>query len=184
MSAPIYLQYAENSVPTVDAIADQEGDTGDAVSLQVTASGGDAALIYSATGLPAGLSIDPSTGLITGTIDPGAASETPYTVTVTVDDDDGIDDAVDTTFDFTVTEPSADLELTKTVSDSTPALGDDITFTLTVDHVSGDDATGVSVQDLLPDGFTYVSDTGGGDYDPGTGIWTIGGITSGGKCDA
>ncbi len=76
---------------------------------------------------------------------------------------------------------TADLELTKTVSDSTPAFGDTVTFTLTVDHVdvSGSNASGVSVQDLLPDGFTYISDNGGGDYNPITGVWTIGDIASG-----
>ncbi len=76
---------------------------------------------------------------------------------------------------------TADLELTKTVSDPTPAFGDTVTFTLTVDHADGVDATGVSVQDLLPNGYAYVSDTGGGAYDPGTGIWTIGNVDRGGS---
>ncbi|MEL6266707.1 MAG: malectin domain-containing carbohydrate-binding protein, partial [Pseudomonadota bacterium] len=76
---------------------------------------------------------------------------------------------------------TADLALTKTVSDPTPAFGDTITFTLTVDHQGGLDASGVSVEDLLPDGFAYVSDTGGGAYDPGTGIWTIGDIAADGS---
>lgn len=76
---------------------------------------------------------------------------------------------------------TADLELSKTVSDPTPAFGDTVTFTLTVDHVDGVDATGVSVKDLLPNGFTHVSDTGGGGYDPQTGVWTVGAIARGGS---
>ena len=44
---------------------------------------------YAAAGLPAGLSIDPATGLITGTIDPHASVSGPYTVTVTATDDKG-----------------------------------------------------------------------------------------------
>ena len=41
-------------------------------------------LTYAASGLPAGLSIDPATGLISGTIALSAASGSPYAVTVTV----------------------------------------------------------------------------------------------------
>ncbi len=41
---------------------------------------------YSASGLPGGLSINNSTGLISGTLASGAASGTPYDVTVTAND--------------------------------------------------------------------------------------------------
>jgi len=55
------------------------------VSLQITGSDpeGDT-LTYSATGLPVGLSINPTTGVISGTLT--AASAGPHTVTVTVSD--------------------------------------------------------------------------------------------------
>src|SRR5262249_33386197 len=54
------------------------------VSLQIVASDPDGdALTYSATGLPAGRSINPTTGLITGTITAPSGS---YQVTVTVSD--------------------------------------------------------------------------------------------------
>ncbi|GAB7186428.1 putative Ig domain-containing protein [Kitasatospora sp. Ki12] len=53
-----------------------------AVNLQINASGGTAPLTYSATGLPAGVSINASTGLITGTPTTGGVSS----VTVTVKD--------------------------------------------------------------------------------------------------
>ncbi|MGB8981701.1 MAG: sortase, partial [Anaerolineales bacterium] len=39
-----------------------------------------------------------------------------------------------------------------------------------------DAATGVTVTDVIPTGFTYVSDTGGGAYDPDSGIWTVGSL--------
>ncbi|MEM7669968.1 MAG: malectin domain-containing carbohydrate-binding protein, partial [Pseudomonadota bacterium] len=74
---------------------------------------------------------------------------------------------------------TADLALTKTVSDQTPAFGDTVTFTLTVDHEGGLDATGIEVQDLLSEGFTYVSDNAGGSYDPETGLWAVGDIAEG-----
>ncbi|OYT13404.1 MAG: hypothetical protein B6I19_05300, partial [Bacteroidetes bacterium 4572_114] len=54
-----------------------------------------------------------------------------------------------------------------------------ITFTLSVTNNGPSDATGVSVVDQLPSGYTYVSDNGGGAYVPGTGIWTIGNLSIG-----
>ncbi len=44
---------------------------------------------YAATGLPTGLTIDPSTGLVSGTIDPHASRSGPFAVTVTITDDKG-----------------------------------------------------------------------------------------------
>ena len=89
---------AEGAVITLDAGAtDPEGDP----------------LTYAATGLPAGLSIDTSTGLITGTIAFTAAAGSPYNVSVTVRDGPTVD-ATDT-FQWTVTnvnlEPTFDQNL-------------------------------------------------------------------------
>ena len=78
----------------VTPVPDQNSFEGGSVNLPITATGGDAALVYSATGLPPGLTIDPATGVIVGTINVGASTGTPYAVTVTVDDNDG--DAGDT----------------------------------------------------------------------------------------
>ncbi len=69
---------------TVTAPANQSTPTGTAVSLQVSATDSAAGqtLTYSATGLPAGLSISATTGLITGTPTTAGTS----TVTVTAKD--------------------------------------------------------------------------------------------------
>jgi hypothetical protein len=56
-----------------------------ALQLSATSSSG-ATLTYSASGLPAGLNIDPSTGLISGTLATASASATPYQVTASVTD--------------------------------------------------------------------------------------------------
>jgi Ca2+-binding RTX toxin-like protein len=79
---------------------------GDKFSLQVKASDPDEddTLSYSAQGLPAGLSIGQETGLISGTIEPGAASGSPYTAKVTVSD--GADESAET-FEMTVAEPDS-----------------------------------------------------------------------------
>ncbi|MER7764995.1 M4 family metallopeptidase [Streptomyces sp. NPDC097619] len=68
---------------TVTNPGPQSTVTGSAVNLQVQASSSNAgALAYAATGLPTGLSINSSTGLITGT----AGTAGTYNVTVTVTD--------------------------------------------------------------------------------------------------
>src|SRR5690606_26727340 len=76
----------------------------------------------------------------------------------------------------TLTIASADLSLTKTVSDTAPNVGSDVTFTISVHNAGPNDATGVTVRDALPAGLTFVSATPAADYDPATGIWTIGTI--------
>ncbi|VTU00006.1 repeat domain protein : Cna B domain protein OS=Herpetosiphon aurantiacus (strain ATCC 23779 / DSM 785) GN=Haur_1649 PE=4 SV=1: Cna_B: CarboxypepD_reg: DUF11: Cna_B: Cna_B: CarboxypepD_reg: Cna_B: Cna_B [Gemmataceae bacterium] len=84
----------------------------------------------------------------------------------------------DPTLDFGFT-PTADLSLTKTVNRPTAGIGTRVVFTVTVRNDGVTDATGVTVLDQLPGGFTYVSDTGAGAYDSGTGVWTVGGLAVG-----
>jgi hypothetical protein len=75
------------TVPVLNAIPDRANGEGDAVSLQVTATSPDGApLTFSAQGLPAGLGIDASTGLISGTVAANAAAAVAYRVTVTAAD--------------------------------------------------------------------------------------------------
>lgn len=71
--------------------------------------------------------------------------------------------------------------LTMTVNDETPAVADQVTFTLTVENTGDESATGTLVTFLLPAGLVYVSDDGGGDYVSGTGAWTIGTLAAGGS---
>ena len=78
--------YDTNRAPTVTALADQTHSEGGAVSLQILATDpdGDAVTSYTATGLPPGVDVHPSTGLITGTPPYTAAGS--YNVTVTASD--------------------------------------------------------------------------------------------------
>jgi subtilase family serine protease len=76
---------ARASAVTVTNPGNQSSGVGDSVSLPIQASDATGAtLSYSATGLPAGLSIDPNTGVISGTTTTSASSA----VTVTVTDAD------------------------------------------------------------------------------------------------
>ena len=66
-----------------------------------------------------------------------------------------------------------DLKVNVTSNDTTPFVGDEIEYTITVVNNGPSNGTGIVVNDKLPDGVTYVSDNGGGRYDPNTGVWTI-----------
>mgnify|MGYP001627917766 FL=1 len=71
--------------------------------------------------------------------------------------------------------PEADLEITKSINNATPDVGQNITFTLTATNNGPEDAGGVLVTDILPTGYEYVSSTPSvGTYDEETGEWTIG----------
>lgn len=75
----------------------------------------------------------------------------------------------------------ADLSMTKTVSNAAPTSGSNITYTLSVANAAASPltATGVSVLDLLPPGVTFVSASGTGTYNSGTGVWTVGTLAPG-----
>ena len=77
------------NVITVTQPASQAGTVGTAASLQIQAtdSGTGQTLTYSAAGLPTGLAISSSTGLISGT--PTTTTGSPFSVTVTVTDTTG-----------------------------------------------------------------------------------------------
>jgi uncharacterized repeat protein (TIGR01451 family) len=79
------------------------------------------------------------------------------------------------TFSSQAVQAQADLGLMKAVSDSTPNVGQNITFTITLTNAGPSTATNVTVQDLLPAGLTFAgSSASQGSYDPGTGTWTVG----------
>ncbi|MCX2494519.1 hypothetical protein OQX63_13605 [Pedobacter sp. PF22-3] len=73
-----------------------------------------------------------------------------------------------------------DRSIIKTVNVAYPELNSNVVFTLKAENLGNGNAVGVSVSDLLPTGFTYVSSTApsGTSYDPVSGIWTIGDLAS------
>jgi len=72
-----------------------------------------------------------------------------------------------------VTVIAADLAVVKTVDNPTPAEGDSIVWTITVLNNGPDDATGIVISDVLPDGLIYVDDDGAGSYNEASGDWII-----------
>jgi uncharacterized repeat protein (TIGR01451 family) len=74
--------------------------------------------------------------------------------------------------------PPADLAITQSAAPTSPSLGQNVTFTLTATNNGPNAATGVVLNDLLPAGLTYVSDDGGGAYNPATGDWAVGALAT------
>lgn len=75
-----------------------------------------------------------------------------------------------------IIEPNVpDLELSKSVDNSNPVEGDNVSFTVKVKNLGPDDATEIVVTDQLPAGLTFIGYVAGqGTYVDGTGIWDVG----------
>ncbi|WP_099722385.1 retention module-containing protein [Bordetella bronchiseptica] len=137
-----------NDAPTLTpgvTLGDQANDDGEAIA-PVDISGqfqdidkGDT-LTFTANGLPPGLTLDPATGIISGTLDNSASqggNNGVYTVTITATDSGG--KSVSQTFEWDVTNPAP------TAVADTGATDEDTTLTVT------DPAQGVLKNDTDPD---------------------------------
>ncbi|MCP4123936.1 MAG: tandem-95 repeat protein [Bacteroidetes bacterium] len=130
-------------------------------------------------------SVNTTTGEITYTPDADFTGQDTLIYEV-CDDGTPLPSQCDTAMVFLVIEPGvADLSLVKTVNDTTPIIGDTITFMLTLSNAGPDTATGVTVLDSLPSGYSYVSDDGASagttSEDGGILTWTIGSLEDGGN---
>ena len=82
--------------------------------------------------------------------------------------------------DAVVTPVEIDLSLGMIVSDNTPGRNQLITYTLTLANAGPDNATGITVTDLLPAGVVFDSFVASvGTYNDTTGVWTVGSLASG-----
>jgi LPXTG-site transpeptidase (sortase) family protein len=147
----------------------------------------DGSLILTCTAIGSGLTLIPSTTFevqlsvtptATGNLNNTAIVDGSGLITESDESDNSSKDIV------AVNAKQIDLELTKTVNNATPAIGDNVIFTLTVTNNGSDDASGVVVQDLLPSGYTYVTDSEVGNldsYNSSTGIWTVENVASTGS---
>ncbi len=138
---------------SVTSPGDQTDVSGTAITpvgVDATDSGSGQTLTWSATGLPAGLSIEPSTGVLTGTPTTAGAS----TVTLTATDSAGYSGS--TTFAWTVTNAVT----VDTVADQTARVG----ATVTPVHVVATDSSPTATLSYsavgLPPGLTISPTTG------------------------
>ncbi|WP_417539951.1 immunoglobulin-like domain-containing protein, partial [Marinobacter sp.] len=138
--------YEVDITKPVLSVSEQVSDDADSINLSVIQGSSDPAdnrdLVFTASGLPEGLSIDPDTGVISGTIDKSASQfngNGDHTVTITVTDKAGNSDTA--SFDWTVNNPS-------------PVAEDDTATTLEDQTLTVDAANGVLANDSDPDGDT------------------------------
>ena len=68
---------------------------------------------------------------------------------------------------------TADLSLTKLVSNGTPTTGDAVDYTLRLTNSGTGASSNVDVRDALPTGFAFSSASGFGTYNPSTGLWNV-----------
>jgi uncharacterized repeat protein (TIGR01451 family) len=103
--------------------------------------------------------------------DQGDIDSTPGNQATTPNEDD--------TASATVNPNVADLSLTKTVDNATPNKNQNVTFTVTLANGGPAAATNVTVLDLLPTGFTFVSaNATSGTYTAATGQWVVASLNS------
>lgn len=77
-------------------------------------------------------------------------------------------------FDILEQAPLADLSLNKSASSLSVNPGDTVVFSISVINHGPDNASNILINDMLPDGYIYhYSNSGIGDYDVNTGIWSI-----------
>ncbi len=144
-----------NTAPTVSAPASQTSQTGTSVNLAVQASDIDGdSLSYSATGLPAGLSINSNTGVISGRLATSSAGN--HSIRITVSDGE---DSSTAQFSWTVTTVNTNRPPVLTSpGNQTGLVGDSINLSIQATDADGDSvrfsATG------LPAGLTINSTSG------------------------
>ena len=147
-----------NRAPVVTNPGDQTGAEGDAVPLAVVGSDPDGdTLTWTASNLPAGLAIDPGTGVITGTISYGASVNSPYSVLVQIFDDGTPVTRTEVTFTWTVTDTNRAPVVTNP-GDRSNGEGDPVTFAIAGSDPDGDGLTWTATG--LPPGLAIASASG------------------------
>ncbi len=133
---------------------DQTSFTGAAVSVALSAyDSASNPMTYAATGLPAGVTIDSTSGVMSGTIANSAASDTAYVVSVTATDSAGSSGTQ--TFTWAVNLPVVTIT---SPGDQADLIGDNVN--MTVSASSSDSATLTYSAAALPAGLTIDSASG------------------------
>jgi Putative Ig domain/Bacterial Ig domain len=155
-----------NAPPTLQNPGSRSSTAGQSTTLQLVGTDPEGLpLTYSATGLPAGLSLGWNTGFISGTPTTGGT----YSVTAT--DSDGVLSSAPQTFTWTVaTVPVADT-IPPTIAITGPTSASTYTTTSTSVPLSGTASDNVGVTQV-----TWVNDRGGNGIAAGTSNWSVSSI--------
>jgi adhesin/invasin len=176
--------------PVALAFVQQPGTTqvGSAISPPVTVravdSGGGTVPTFTGT-VTIALGANPGGGTLSGTTtatavagvatfanlrisQPGAG----YTLTASAP---GLTGATSAPFTVTAAPVSADLAVTASVDDTSPAVGDTVRYTIRVTNTASERVTGVEVSYELDDRLSFVSSVPSvGSYNPQTEVWSVG----------
>ena len=170
-----------NNAPAFTSIGNRTVDEGELLTFALAGSDPDKDdLVYLADDLPQGAGFDINTHTFTWT--PDETQGGIYVIRLEVSDgldthSENIAITVNDVLDTVAKE--ADLVISKTVDNSTPYENDMIVYTITLVNNGPSAATGVTVSDQLPDGVSFISAIQGqGAYTSGTGVWTVGDISS------
>jgi uncharacterized repeat protein (TIGR01451 family) len=159
--------------PSITSATAMNGDIGVALNYQIVASNSPTS--YNATSLPAGVTINTATGLISGT--PTASG--PSTVNLSATNAAGTGTA---TLTLTV-RPAAVITLTKSSNLTSAASGATVTFTIQYQNTTAGAASNVVITDVVPTGSTLVSGSisNGGSINSNTITWTVGTVAGNGS---
>ncbi|GGI28633.1 hypothetical protein GCM10008119_33620 [Pedobacter mendelii] len=120
---------------------------------------------------------------VSGIVAPATLDGTTIINTVSVTVPNGVTDPVpDNNSDNELTPVTrvADLSIVKTASSMAPVMGTNFTFTIKAKNNGPSDANLVSVSDILPTGYSFVSsNTSAGTFSNASGTWLIGTLASG-----
>lgn len=159
-------------VPVITSATTASGDLGVAFSYQITTSTGSAATSYNATGLPNGLTVNTTSGLISGT--PTVAGTSSVTLSAT--NAAGMGTA---TLALTIRAAAA-MTLTKSANPASAVSGGTVTFTIQYQNTSSGAASNVVITDVVPTGSTLVSGSisNGGTASGNTITWNLGTVAA------
>ena len=91
-----------------------------------------------------------------------------------------VDEITTTTTVEPIPVPAADLELTQTIDNLNPLVGEQVNITLNLVNQGPGIASGIEVTNLLPEGLSFVrANAALGNYNSTTGIWNAGNIRDG-----
>jgi adhesin/invasin len=92
----------------------------------------------------------------------------------------GLTGATSAPFTVTSAPVTADLSVTASVDDASPAVGDTVRYTIRVTNTSGERVTGVEVEYELDERLAFVSSVPtAGSYNPQTEVWSVGTLEAG-----
>ncbi|MBA3733406.1 DUF11 domain-containing protein [Patescibacteria group bacterium] len=183
-ASPIVVPVNNNNqcyAPQITSPLSATASTGQYFSYYVTGNSASAATYY-VSSLPAGLTFNSTTNMISGT----PTQSGTYTVTLNgYNNCNGTDSRVLTIYinnynNYNNNYNNADLGVIKTVDRTQASSGEIIIYTIKVTNYGPSTATNVVTTDVLPNGVVYYSSSNTvGYYNPSNGVWNVGTLYSG-----